>query len=89
MGFNSGFKGLSSNRATATQSLFLDTKVMGLKPEYGCAAGRNYIHDKNPIILRQFGHIFGDKEENTEGLPEFQRNLIGNSYLESDENKEG
>jgi hypothetical protein len=62
---------------------------MELKPECGCAAGRNYIRDKNPIIHQQFGHIFGDKEEDTEGLPEFQRNVIGNNYLESGGYKEG
>jgi hypothetical protein len=59
---------------------------MALKPEYGCAAGRNYIHDKTH---QQFGHIFGDKKEDTEGLSEFQRNVTGNSHLESEENKEG
>jgi len=64
------------------QALFLDTKVMALKPAYGWDAGRNFIHDKNPIIHQQFGHILGDKEEDTEGLPVFQRNVIGNSCVE-------
>jgi len=71
------------------QSLFLDIKVMALKPEDGCAAGRNYIHDKNPTIHQQFGHIFSCKKDDTEGLTKFQRNVIGNSYIESEENKEG
>jgi len=53
------------------QSIFLDTKVMALKPEYGWDAGRNFIHDKNTIIHQQFDHILGDKKEDTEGSPVF------------------
>jgi len=44
---------------------------------------------KIPTIHQQFGHIFGGKKDDTEGLTKFRRNVIGNSYIESEENKEG